>query len=653
MIIKNSITEASQTKQAFERLEKKLKEELQLSDSEITYAIEFYKEVKKLELFESSYFENFKYEGEIFDLNNIQKFAKYPEAFHDIVMIVLHNPAFLDFYRVEFDGINVKIEKIGLEEREKEVQRSSATPFDDYKVAEDANYYTFYVPNHNIGKEIRYFFGKVYPNDERITGASKYYPTWCIISSSGSEHFNSEKIKDTDFWLVTYSKKNPADLEEEEFSKYSTFKELADARFGEVFLIDENNSIDRKGKTSRGNKDNYGYHNFQNDPHYGLKSTKLSPSTAYSYFDIDLDNPIFFRDFTIEAGVLVKSYVNNRVVRIPQGVTEIAEGAFENLPVEEVILAPSTRIIRSGAFKNTRELYAIRATNNLEVVESGAFSDSMSRAYEGLIDATRFKDAFEEETKEFLSQSIKDGKLFVFGVIESDDNGLTISKPSRLRYMPKDMSRAIKFVQERLSEGRQEENTRRKRKKSLKESFRVKRDTYEQNDLYSIERDRLIVDALPEYAKDVTDLDLSDVSGVSRVVLNLNRTSFPNLKTITFPEGVTDISNVNLSGARKIRSVDLSKTDITEIPENAFSKMSRLRTVKLPGTIEEIKAKAFASSGIEELTIDSAAVVHPTAFNNTPFLKKLKVYDVEAFKEKQSEQTLKKLASQKIKIERS
>jgi len=643
------LSEASQIKEAYERLEKKLREELNLSDIEITYAIEFYKEVKKLDLFDSAYFTNFEYEGELFDLRNVQKFAKYPEAFHDIVMIVLHNPAFLDFYKVSFNGVNVTLEKITVGSEDSEIERQATTPFDDYKVAEDSNYYTFFIPNHNVGSEIRTFFAKLYPNDERITMTNEYYPTWCIISSSGSSHFNSEKSKDTDVWLITYTKKNPADLKNEYASSYGTFTQLANKKFGEVYMMDKDGTIKNKNKNIR-KSDNYGYHNFSNNPYYGNYSSALNPATAYNYGDIDLDNPIFFKDFTIEAGILTNCYVDNKIVRVPQGVTEIAEGAFKNLHnINEVILPPSTRIIRSGAFQNTRELYALRTTNNLEIIESNAFTQSMSTAYEVLIANVYNTDSLSTESKENVVDYIKNGRLFVFGVIDTTGGKLSISKPSRLRYMPKVLSRATKMLQDKLSGDTQEESKRR----NVKESFRVKRQNYEQEDLYSIEGSSLVVDALPSDVKELTDLDLSRAPNVKRVTANirLSTSNFPQLRSITFPEGVEDISKFIFNDAKKVRTIDLSKTALKEIPESAFSRMSRLREVKLPDTLEVIQDKAFESSGIDSIEVTNKVKVHPNAFKNCPFMKNIFVDNIEEFKAAQDELTIEKLERQKIKIQ--
>lgn len=654
MMTKRQLLEVSQAKIALDKLKKGLKEELQLSDIEITYLTEFYKEVKKLKLFESSYFKNFEYEGELFNLEDIQTFAKYPEAFYDIVMIVLHNRSFLDLYSVSFNGVNVELEKIVMaDKKEKDTQKMTRTPYDQYKVAEDSNYFTFYVPNYNMGQEIRNFYEMLYPEDKRVFQNDNYKPTWCIISSSGSHHFSSEKIKQTDKWLVTFTKQNPADLQEEFMPPmdWLTFKKK---KLGEVFLMNEKGNLENKspnrtnGKGEEIGGDNYGYHNFTNNPYFGKFGSTLSPKPAYSYENIDLDDPVFYSDFVVEGGVLTAVFLNKEVIRVPQGVSEIATGAFSNSDVEEVILPPSTRIIRSEAFIKTRNLHTIRATNNLEVIESNAFSRSYSSAYNN---TRRFEGRKSEYSgRQEVIKGVLSGIFFTFGVYEKSSEGLSISKPSQLRYIPKSLKKGMKNIQKYIEseEVKQEE----RKRKGIKESFRVKRDRYEQTELFSIEGTKLVLDLDLDLASEIEEIDLSDVEGIKELSSYTWEQYFSKLRKIVFPPNVEDISNVNFSDIKTLREVDLSNTQVETIPNSMLAENTRLRKIKLPDTVREINEKAFASSGIDSLEIPSEASLHPTALKNTPFLKVIYVDDVEKFKENQSEQTLKRLASQKIKIER-
>lgn len=70
-----------------------------------------------------------------------------------------------------------------------------------------------------------------------------------------------------------------------------------------------------------------------------------------------------------------------------------------------------------------------------------------------------------------------------------------------------------------------------------------------------------------------------------------------NLKNVTFynkGEGIDFIDTLAFSDCRSLESIDLSNSSITEIPENAFSNCTSLKTVKLPSTVTKIADDAFA-----------------------------------------------------------
>ena len=70
-----------------------------------------------------------------------------------------------------------------------------------------------------------------------------------------------------------------------------------------------------------------------------------------------------------------------------------------------------------------------------------------------------------------------------------------------------------------------------------------------------------------------------------------------NLKNVTFynkGEEIDFIDTLAFSDCRSLESIDLSNSSITEIPENAFSNCTSLKTVKLPSTVTKIADDAFA-----------------------------------------------------------
>lgn len=70
-----------------------------------------------------------------------------------------------------------------------------------------------------------------------------------------------------------------------------------------------------------------------------------------------------------------------------------------------------------------------------------------------------------------------------------------------------------------------------------------------------------------------------------------------NLKNVTFADkgkGLKTIGMYAFADCSLLESIDLSNSSITEIPENAFSNCTSLKTVKLPSTVTKIADDAFA-----------------------------------------------------------
>ena len=71
-----------------------------------------------------------------------------------------------------------------------------------------------------------------------------------------------------------------------------------------------------------------------------------------------------------------------------------------------------------------------------------------------------------------------------------------------------------------------------------------------------------------------------------------------NLKNVTFADkgkGLKTIGMYTFADCSSLESIDLSNSSITEIPENAFSNCTSLKTVKLPPTVTKIADDAFAN----------------------------------------------------------
>lgn len=612
-----------------------------LSDIEANYITAFYTAVKEKDLFNSKYFKDFEYEGEKFNLNDTQKFAKYPESFYDIVIIVLHSGAFTNKYDIDFDGLDVTLNKKDTKKvKEKNKQR---TPFDRYKVAEDENYYTFYMPTAPVAASFRTFYAKTYPDDPDIKYLGAFFfSSWCVVSSSADYHFRNERHRKDDRWLVTYYKGNPAERLRQYFN-VSSLKDNEDIvkqllsssekkaelqnQLGEIFLMTKDNDL--------GPGHNYGYHPFTN-PARATETTAMNIPISYSYFEIDIDGSGQLKKFDIEDGKLLECYLDNEVVVVPNGVTSIEEGAFKQLiRVQQVVLPPSTRIIKSGAFEKMQRLKLVSTKNTLEVIESNAFVQCPYYAttmYEALTGKFNWRSASFDMT------------FFAIGVVSEDKDFYTIKKPSQLRYAPKDMLKAFKVIQKESGGGGTAfENT----NKKIEETFRVKRNNYTSEALYSIEGKKLILDADKEAAKDVKELILPE--GPELITGSFE--NYKNVETLVFPSTAKKIKNLDLSNG--VVNVDMSKSQIEEIDGGIFTGSLKLEEVEMPKYIKRIGNAAFYGTGISSIFIPAGIEsVGLNAFDNCPLLMTVYTDDVKGLEYKLPEKVLAKFKKQQIQIEK-
>lgn len=93
-------------------------------------------------------------------------------------------------------------------------------------------------------------------------------------------------------------------------------------------------------------------------------------------------------------------------------------------------------------------------------------------------------------------------------------------------------------------------------------------------------------------------------------------------------ENVTSIKAEAFENCNNIGWVDLSQTKVKDIPENCFKDTSKISTVSLPNTIENILEQSFLNSGIAKLTIPTGkglpVYMAKDAFGETDETGKLK-----------------------------
>ena len=612
------------------KVKNNLIKDMGLSEVEANYVTLFYDAIKKANLLSSNYFKEFEYEGELFDLNDIQKLAKYPEAFYDVVMLVFHNAEFLKRYNIIFNGVDLKLIK-----KEEEIKKSkddkkekNETPFDNYKVAEDDFYYTFFVPNSTVAQKFRSFYSIVYPNDSDIHRFQNFFfPTWCVFSSSAKHHFKKEKHLDSDIWLVTFLKRNPVDYILKMYNKQFTapvnsFQEVIDKIGGGVFdtlkdYLGEVYLMNKDGGLGSGR--NYGYHLYTNSPGYGVSESKLFPNVSYSYgrLNIAKAGTEMAEEFEIEDGVLKKVSVNKQIVRIPLGVTEIDSRAFSELNDIKTVITPISLIrIKEEAFYKMKKLEVVMLHNSLEIIETDAIKDCPLYKFD-------------------------DASSFIIGVLEKYEESqfkYSVSKPSQLRFAPREIILAYRKKQNNVT--KTENNT-------VNETFRIKRNNnYKLEDAYSLQGQTLIFDGDLEEVKDINKLVVPE--GITKVKGSLS--NYTNLEEIVFPKNLQDIGQLNFKSENLIK-IDLSKSVIAFLPEKIFSNIVSIEEVILPNTQVDIYPYAFASTSIEEIYIIAGSGIHEKAFYNCPFLEIIYTNDLNSFMtQRQNDNFIKWAEKNKIKI---
>ena len=91
-----------------------------------------------------------------------------------------------------------------------------------------------------------------------------------------------------------------------------------------------------------------------------------------------------------------------------------------------------------------------------------------------------------------------------------------------------------------------------------------------------------------------------DENGNANTIIECLPGRASNLKEVTATElgsGITTIAPEAFRGSH-VRSVDLSSTNVTAIPEGAFANTDNLQTVTFPETLTIIGNYAFAGSGV-------------------------------------------------------
>jgi hypothetical protein len=603
------------------KIEKTLVNKFNLLLSEARYLTSFYTAVKEANLFKSNYFKNFEYEGDMIDFNNIQKFAKEVDTFYDVVSYVLHSKEFLAVYDIFYNGNEVTIEKKKIEDEEEEKTSTFTTPFDEYKVAEDDNYITFHLPTYPVAQKLREYYFKVFPDDPLVSSERNFFvPTYCIMGSSASTYFRSQKHSTEEDWYFTLLKVAPTYFINKVvmpklLGKETNFKTINELRnsvstliynqakmsLGEVYLTKKHDSPE---------KNNHGHHNFTN-PGHGAYVSKLAIEKQYDYATLSKGNA---NPFTIEGNALLSYNASDLIVTIPNGVTTIESEAFKGKRINILILPYSLVEIKQNAFKDSR-VEIIVASNNLEYISKRAFDSS--------------------------------SKIDQLGTVTPTGDKYIVSKPARLSYYPKDIEEKMNKLADLYPFPEDMEEYKSKFKnlaESLKlrftkqikndiiisEAFKVKKPTY-----YEDESGEIFIEGglafFTDYAIENTR-ELIVPEGAYKFGESLGK--LQKLVKVVLPSTFKDISNSPFSNSRcqlHVKYIDMYNTQIKEIPEGTFRDFQYLRTLILPKDLEVIGTHALRGIGVDTININSQIKSLPSdLITAIPFLTTIETDNKEA-----------------------
>lgn len=129
---------------------------------------------------------------------------------------------------------------------------------------------------------------------------------------------------------------------------------------------------------------------------------------------------------------------------------------------------------------------------------------------------------------------------------------------------------------------------------------------------------------MPSTVEAIYDYVFQDCTSLSNVTLNEGCTTlghhvFRNcpLAAVTFPKTLGSIGEYAFEGT-KLKTVDLSNTEITSLPKGCFYNCQQLNDVKLPIALTDIGERAFYNSAIASITFPSSLQkIDAWAFQNT------------------------------------
>ncbi len=270
-------------------------------------------------------------------------------------------------------------------------------------------------------------------------------------------------------------------------------------------------------------------------------------------FGEDLD------DYVFESGTL-KSYKGTKnEIKLPFGITDIADNAFYNCSsITSIEISDSVKNIGSFAFSNCTSLVSVAIPDSVIEIGKNAFSDCTS------LTSITIPDSVKRIGENIFIGCHRLVEIINNSSIEINTNGY--SNISRYPYF----SHGAKSLLE-VHDG---------------ESRIVKYNDYL---FYSYEGVNYLID----YVGKDTVLTLPEsYNGENYVINNYAFCSCLSLTSVTVPDGIKSINDYVFSGCKSLTSIALPGS-ITSIGKGAFSYCSLLSCVNIPDSVTSIGDMAF------------------------------------------------------------
>ncbi len=305
-------------------------------------------------------------------------------------------------------------------------------------------------------------------------------------------------------------------------------------------------------------------------------------------------------DLNIQGTTLVKYKGSGGEVKIPKGITEIANEAFNGTAVTAVTIPDGVRMIRGNAFHCCYELKTINIPNSVRAIGAGAFSACAA------LTSIKIPDSVMEICSSTFSGCASLTVIEIPNSVEYLQDGAFAWCNLKSIYIPASVI-AI--------EGRNPFHACRELT-SIEVAADNKRYKSENDCLIEIATGKLVAVCnkshitIPMGVKSIGDFAFAKLDLVSTVdipdgVTYIGEYAFcgcSRLKTIKIPKSVTSIGEHAFHECDHLTTVEILE-GVTSIEKYAFSDCSRLTSITIPASVQTVEYGIFSGSGLKEIRL--------------------------------------------------